>query len=172
MEKGGVIAFLLLLIQLGAILPSLSCPSCPPSYKPPYVPKLPPKRPPKVFPPPYVMPKPPPKVETPCPPPPRPPPTETPCPPPPPKTPQACPIDTLKLAACVDLLGGVAHAVIGEEVKKGCCPLVQGVADLDAALCLCTTIRAKALNLNVVLPIALQVLIGCGKSVPPGFQCP
>ncbi|ERN15013.1 36.4 kDa proline-rich protein [Amborella trichopoda] len=171
MEKGGVITFLLLLIQLGAILPSLSCPTCPtpPSYKPPHVPKLPPKRPPKILPPPYVKPNPPPKVETPCPPP---PPTYKPFPPPTPKKPETCPIDALKLGACVDLLGGLVHLVIGEQVNKNCCPLVQGVADLDAALCFCTTIKVKALNLNVVLPLALQVLVGCGKSVPPGFNCP
>ncbi|MQL71048.1 hypothetical protein Taro_003384, partial [Colocasia esculenta] len=78
----------------------------------------------------------------------------------------------LKLGACVDLLSGLVHVIIGREVKEKCCPVIQGVAGLDAALCLCTTIRAKLLNINLILPIALEALLGCGKSVPPGFRCP
>lgn len=82
-------------------------------------------------------------------------------------------MDTLKLAACVDVLGGLVHAVIGGGgAKEACCPVLQGVADLDAALCLCTTIKAKLLNINIVIPIALQVLVDCGKHLPSDFQCP
>ncbi|CAI0375419.1 unnamed protein product [Linum tenue] len=132
---------------------------------PPVVPN-----PPIVYPPP-VTPKPPP-VEPPKPPvkPPTPP-KEPPCPPPPPP-PETCPIDTLKLGACVDLLGGLIHVGIGESAKSTCCPVLEGLVDLDAALCLCTTIKLKLLNLNIVLPIALEVLVDCGKTPPPGFKCP
>ncbi|KAJ1272728.1 hypothetical protein BS78_06G224700 [Paspalum vaginatum] len=109
-------------------------------------------------------------------PPPPPPPSSTPCPPPPysPSTPTGkCPLNTLKLVACVDALNGLVHAVIGGKASEKCCPLLSGVADLDAALCLCTTIKAKALNINLVLPIAIQVLVNdCGKHVPSSFQCP
>nr|prf salt-inducible protein RF2 [Medicago sativa] len=48
----------------------------------------------------------------------------------------------------------------------------QGLVDLDAAICLCTTIRLKLLNINLVIPLALQVLIDCGKTPPEGFKCP
>lgn len=99
----------------------------------------------------------------------------TPTSPPPPATPTGkCPVDTLKLLACVDVLGrGLVHAVIGAEANQKCCPLLSGVADLDAALCLCTTIKAKALDVSLVLPIALQVLVKeCHKDVPANFQCP
>jgi hypothetical protein len=78
----------------------------------------------------------------------------------------------LKLDACVDVLGGLVHIGIGQSAKDKCCPVLQGLLDLDAALCLCTTIRAKLLNISIVIPIALQVLIDCGKPAPPGFQCP
>ncbi|WVZ87084.1 hypothetical protein U9M48_033776 [Paspalum notatum var. saurae] len=113
---------------------------------------------------------------TPKPPPPPPPSSSTPCPPPPysPSTPTGkCPLNTLKLVACVDALNGLVHAVVGGKASEKCCPLLSGVADLDAALCLCTTIKAKALSVSLVLPIAIQVLVNdCGKHVPSSFQCP
>ncbi|RLM74239.1 36.4 kDa proline-rich protein-like [Panicum miliaceum] len=71
------------------------------------------------------------------------------------------------LLACVDALNGLAHAVVGAKASEKCCPLLKGVADLDAALCLCTTIKAKALSINLVLPIAIEVLVNeCHKNVP------
>ncbi|CAN6229507.1 unnamed protein product [Urochloa humidicola] len=112
---------------------------------------------------------------TPPPPPPKTPPV-VPCPPPPstPSSPTGkCPLNTLKLLACVDALNGLVHAVVGAKASEKCCPLLSGVADLDAALCLCTAIKAKALGINVVLPIAIEVLVNeCHKNVPASFQCP
>ena len=97
-----------------------------------------------------------------CPPPPAPP---TPTPPP---SSDKCPIDALKLGACVDVLGNEVH--IGDANVK-CCPLVKGVAGLSAAACLCTALKAKVLNLSVYVPIALEVLLNCGCAVPPGYKC-
>ncbi|CAL9130971.1 unnamed protein product [Musa textilis] len=159
------------------------CPPPPPKKSP--TPPPPPKKSPSPPPPPPTYPTPsspppPPTYPTPSSPPPTPPtyptpsspppPTSVPCPPPP-KAP-TCPIDTLKLDACVDLLGGLVHVIIGGDVTSQCCPVLQGLADLDAALCLCTTIRAKALGINILLPIALEVLVDCGKHVPSDYQCP
>ncbi|CAL5014929.1 unnamed protein product [Urochloa decumbens] len=116
-----------------------------------------------------------PTCPTPTPPPP-PPPKSVPCPPPPstPSSPTGkCPLNTLKLLACVDALNGLVHAVIGAKPSEKCCPLLSGVADLDAALCLCTAIKAKALGIDIVLPIAIEVLVNeCHKNVPASFQCP
>jgi hypothetical protein len=67
-----------------------------------------------------------------------------------------CPVNTLKLLACVDALNDLVHAVIGTKASDTCCPLLSGVADLDAALCLCTTIKAKALSVSLVLPVAIS----------------
>ncbi|URD89098.1 AAI [Musa troglodytarum] len=92
--------------------------------------------------------------------------------PPLPKTPSAgaCPIDTLELDACIDLLGGLAHAVIGQNTKDKCCTVIQDLADLDAALCLCTTIKAKVFDFKVLLPIALELLVDCGlKSLTKSY---
>jgi len=84
----------------------------------------------------------------------------------------SCPLDALKLGACVDLLGGLVHLGIGDPVVNQCCPVLAGVLGLEAALCLCTTIRLKVLNLNIILPLALELFVQCGLNPPPGFTCP
>ncbi|KAG1326386.1 36.4 kDa proline-rich protein [Cocos nucifera] len=166
-------SLILLLINLTSLLPSLACPYCPTPTTP-----APPKKKPPPSPPP---PSPPPPRPKPCPPPPSPPkpkpcppppPPAVPCPPPPKAPSSKCPIDTLKLDACVDLLGGLVLVGIGEDAKEKCCPVLGGLADLDAALCLCTTIKAKVLNINIILPVALELLVDCGKHLPSDYQCP
>ncbi|KAF5175473.1 pEARLI1-like lipid transfer protein [Thalictrum thalictroides] len=92
-------------------------------------------------------------------------------PPPPPSQEKKCPIDSLKLGACVDLLGGLVHIGLGDPVVNECCPVLQGLVELEAAVCLCTTLRLKLLNLNIFVPIALQLLLTCGKTPPPGYTC-
>ncbi|KAH1107748.1 hypothetical protein J1N35_011516 [Gossypium stocksii] len=82
-----------------------------------------------------------------------------------------CPIDTLKLGACVDLLGGLVHIGLGDPVVNACCPVLAGLVELEAAVCLCTTLKLKVLNLNIYVPLALQLLITCGKTPPPGYTC-
>ncbi|KAA8522985.1 hypothetical protein F0562_009408 [Nyssa sinensis] len=58
-----------------------------------------------------------------------------------------CPIDTLKLGACVDLLGGLVHIGLGDPVVNECCPILQGLVELEAAVCLCTTLKLKVARL-------------------------
>ncbi|GLJ25679.1 hypothetical protein SUGI_0491990 [Cryptomeria japonica] len=100
------------------------------------------------------------------------------CSPPPPGIPGlapgtgTCPLNALKLGACVDALGGVAHVGVGDPIVNKCCPVLKGVLELEAALCLCTTIRVKILNLNIILPLALELFVQCGLTPPPGFKCP
>ncbi|KAL9461335.1 hypothetical protein AB3S75_004353 [Citrus x aurantiifolia] len=200
MGKYQLASSFILLLNLGTLVTSLACDcsnnpppppasktsNCPPPPSSP-IPKTPPPPPPIVkSPPPQVVksaPLPPPPVAkspTPSPPivnPPPPPPNAPPPPsvtyPPPPKQ-QTCPIDAVKLGACADVLGGLIHIGLGDSAKEKCCPLLQGLADLDAAICLCTAIRLEALNLiNLLVPISLQVLVNdCGKYPPAGFQCP
>ncbi|PON77073.1 HMW glutenin [Parasponia andersonii] len=106
-----------------------------------------------------------------------PPPPSTPSPtpakpcPPTPASEETCPIDTLKLGACVELLGGLVHIGLGDPVANECCPVLQGLVALEAAVCLCTTLKLKVLNLSVYVPLAVQLLITCGKTPPPGFTC-
>ncbi|RID50042.1 hypothetical protein BRARA_H00798 [Brassica rapa] len=154
----------------------------PPHSFPPYTPKPPTVKPPPQPtptpspPPPYVKPPPVPTPETPCLPPPPPSPPPTPCPPTPPAPtpePETCSIDALKLGACVDVLGGLIHIGLGKSYAKAtCCPVLGGLVGLDAAVCLCTTIRAKLLNIDLIIPIALELLVDCGKTPPRDFKCP
>ncbi|KAK2399005.1 hypothetical protein P8452_06325 [Trifolium repens] len=90
---------------------------------------------------------------------------------PPPSTTQKCPRDTLKLGVCADVLG-LVNIVVGSPASSKCCALIQGLADLDAAVCLCTAIKANVLGINLNIPVSLSILLSaCQKSVPSGFQC-
>lgn len=107
-------------------------------------------------------------VPKPPPPPPCPPSTPTPSP-----HTGKCPTDTLKLGVCANVLNGLINLQLGKPPKKPCCSLLEGLADLEAAVCLCTVLRANILGIKLVLPIHLSLLLNyCGKSVPSGFICP
>ena len=105
----------------------------------------------------------------PCPPPRKPAPSTT---PPAPKKPAKCPKDALKFGVCGDRLG-LVHEVIGAKPSGECCALIKGLADLEAAVCLCTAIKANILGaIEVKIPVAISMLINsCGKKVPEGFKC-
>lgn len=83
-----------------------------------------------------------------------------------------CPRDTLKFGVCGSWLGLIKEN-IGVKPSKDCCALIAGVADLEAAVCLCTAIKANILGLvNIKVPIAVSLLVNaCGKKVPKGFVC-
>ncbi|PRQ57524.1 putative bifunctional inhibitor/plant lipid transfer protein/seed storage helical [Rosa chinensis] len=95
-----------------------------------------------------------------------------PCPPPPPAAAATCPKDTLKLGVCANLLNDLVHLVVGTPPKTPCCSLIEGLVDLEAAVCLCTAIKANILGINLNVPVSLSLLLNyCGKGVPSGFQC-
>ncbi|CAN6460785.1 unnamed protein product [Victoria cruziana] len=84
-----------------------------------------------------------------------------------------CPVDAVKLGACVDLLHGLLHLVVGHPPSgSDCCPLIQGLADLDAAACLCTAVKADVLGIKVDLDVQLSLLANtCGCKIPKGYEC-
>ncbi|KAG2302155.1 hypothetical protein Bca4012_060475 [Brassica carinata] len=106
--------------------------------------------------------------------------TSAPCPPPPskshnkkpsPSSPYRKPTckDALKLKVCANVLNLVKVSL---PQKAECCALIKGLVDLDAAVCLCTALKANLLGINLRLPISLSVVLNqCGKKVPTGFQC-
>ncbi|XP_031269681.1 putative lipid-binding protein At4g00165 [Pistacia vera] len=100
------------------------------------------------------------------------PPKISPSPPSVPMKPEKCPKDKLKFGVCGSWLG-LVYEVVGTKPSKQCCNLIEGLADLEAALCLCTAIKANALGaIKLEVPIALSlVLNSCDKKVPRGFQC-
>ncbi|XP_062201480.1 putative lipid-binding protein AIR1 [Phragmites australis] len=112
-------------------------------------------------------------------------PTKPPSPTSPPPSGGKCPVNALKLGACASVLGGLVSLELGQQgsptsssssnsKKQPCCELLGGLADLDAAVCLCTALRANVLGvLELSLPVELSVLVNyCGNKVPAGFQCP
>ncbi|CAN1748124.1 pEARLI1-like lipid transfer protein 2 [Linum perenne] len=104
---------------------------------------------------------------------PKPKPKPTPTPTPTPSGGGKCPIDALKLGICADVLGSLLKLKIGNPPVKPCCSLINGLVDLEAAVCLCTAIKANLLGINLNVPLSLSLLLNvCDKKVPSGFQCP
>ncbi|CAL9086695.1 unnamed protein product [Musa textilis] len=86
-----------------------------------------------------------------------------------------CPVDTLKLAACANVLNGLITVGVGKFPKQPCecCTLIDGLLDLEAAVCLCTALKTNILGIHLNLPVNLSLLLNyCGKKVPKEFQCP
>jgi hypothetical protein len=81
-------------------------------------------------------------------------------------------VDALKLGVCANVLG-LLNVTLGSPPVQPCCSLIQGLVDLEAAVCLCTALRLTLLGINLNLPINLSlVLNNCGRNAPSGFQCP
>ncbi|CAN8308407.1 unnamed protein product [Cochlearia groenlandica] len=103
-------------------------------------------------------------------------PSPNPKPVPPPSTPSSsrnCPIDVLKLGACGDILSGLLNLQLGQPSSQQCCSVVEGLVDLEAAVCLCTALRANiVLGINLDVSVSLSVLLNkCNRKVPSGFEC-
>ncbi|XP_010258987.1 PREDICTED: 14 kDa proline-rich protein DC2.15 [Nelumbo nucifera] len=82
-----------------------------------------------------------------------------------------CPRDALKLGVCANVLKLVSVSV-GTPPYLPCCSLIKDLADLEAAACLCTAIKAKVLGINLNVPVSLSLILNnCGKKVPTGFKC-
>ncbi|XP_004298650.1 PREDICTED: 14 kDa proline-rich protein DC2.15-like [Fragaria vesca subsp. vesca] len=85
---------------------------------------------------------------------------------------KSCPRDTLKLGVCAKLLNGAVGAVVGSPPDTPCCAVLEGLVDLEVAVCLCTAIKANILGINLNIPVSLSLLLdGCAKKFPSGFQC-
>ncbi|KAK4383253.1 proline-rich protein DC2.15 [Sesamum angolense] len=83
-----------------------------------------------------------------------------------------CPRDALKLGVCAKLLGQNIGTIVGNPLNTPCCSILGGLLDLEAAVCLCTALKANVLGININIPIALSLLINtCGKTPPKDFIC-
>ncbi|KAK8484158.1 hypothetical protein V6N13_016724 [Hibiscus sabdariffa] len=82
---------------------------------------------------------------------------------------QTC--NPLNLGVCLNLLS-LVDVELGNVPTKPCCSLIQGLLDLEAAVCLCTAVRANVLGININLPVSLNLFLNnCGKSVPTEYIC-
>ncbi|KAK1667385.1 hypothetical protein QYE76_055544 [Lolium multiflorum] len=92
----------------------------------------------------------------------------TPSPPPPPST---CSIDTLKLKVCANVLNLLKLNLPVPENEE-CCPLLSGLANLDASVCLCTAIKAEILGIKLSLLDDFTLLLNqCRKTCPDNYTC-
>ncbi|CAI0432555.1 unnamed protein product [Linum tenue] len=100
------------------------------------------------------------------------PPTPKPTTPPSPSS-GKCPIDALKLGVCADVLANLLNLKLGSPPVQPCCSLINGLVDVEAAVCLCTAIKANILGINLNVPVSLSLLLNaCNQKLPSGFQCP
>ncbi|XP_065858882.1 cortical cell-delineating protein-like [Euphorbia lathyris] len=79
-----------------------------------------------------------------------------------------CPTDALKFKVCANVTG-----LLQIPPNEQCCSLISGLVDLDAAVCLCTAIKANVLGIDINIPLDLSLVLNkCNKKVAEGFQCP
>ncbi|CDY33497.1 14 kDa proline-rich protein DC2.15 [Brassica rapa] len=77
--------------------------------------------------------------------------------------------NALKFKVCANVLDLVNVSL---PTRSKCCGLIKGLVDLEAAVCLCTALKADLLGLKLNVPISLSVILNhCGKKVPSGFKC-
>ncbi|KAG8047108.1 hypothetical protein GUJ93_ZPchr0008g14059 [Zizania palustris] len=85
-----------------------------------------------------------------------------------------CPMNVVKLGVCASVLEGLIGASVGKAAppKAPCCPLIAGLVDVDAAVCVCLAIKADVLGVKLNIPVDLSLLVNyCGRKVPDGFHC-
>ncbi|XP_027333849.1 14 kDa proline-rich protein DC2.15-like [Abrus precatorius] len=83
-----------------------------------------------------------------------------------------CPLDALKLGVCAEVLN-LAKVKLGSPPTHPCCELIKGLANLEAATCLCTALKANVLGINLNVPLSLSLILNnCGKYNNGFFQCP
>lgn len=96
-------------------------------------------------------------------------PPKPPAPTPAPAT-ESCPVNTLKLGACAGVIG--ANVVVGSPPYSQCCAILGGLGELEAALCLCTAIKANVLGIELNWPTDIELILSlCKRPIPSGFKC-
>ncbi|XP_057981186.1 pEARLI1-like lipid transfer protein 3 [Malania oleifera] len=84
----------------------------------------------------------------------------------------SCPQDSIKFGVCGGLLDDLLHFAVGNPPSGPCCSVLEGLADFEAAICLCTAFQANVLGVNLDIPISLNLLMNyCGRNAPVDFQC-
>ncbi|KAK1589572.1 hypothetical protein Q3G72_035377 [Acer saccharum] len=79
--------------------------------------------------------------------------TSAPVPNPPP--PPNCP----KLDVCLNVLDLLCLISIGGRPPSSCCTIIQGLADLDADVCLCTALQVQLPGINLNVTVTLNLLV-------------
>ncbi|CAN7102485.1 unnamed protein product [Brassica rapa subsp. narinosa] len=64
--------------------------------------------------------------------------------------------NALKFKVCANVLDLVNVSL---PTRSKCCGLIKGLVDLEAAVCLCTALKADLLGLKLNVPISLSVIL-------------
>ncbi|CAN6232751.1 unnamed protein product [Urochloa humidicola] len=90
------------------------------------------------------------------------------------QAPGKCGVSTASLGACTSALRPVFRAKVAASPVQPCCSLVNGLANAEAAACLCSAVRAAVVSIRgspVNFPLYFGfVLNNCGRRAP-GFTC-
>ncbi|KAJ0242931.1 Hydrophobic seed protein domain-containing protein [Hirschfeldia incana] len=82
-----------------------------------------------------------------------------------------CPKDTLEIGLCANVLN-LVNIVLGYSPVKPCCSLIYGLADLEAAACLCAALKVNVLGIKLNLPIYVNALLNnCGHTTQTFYPC-
>ncbi|KAK8662036.1 hypothetical protein V6N13_091624 [Hibiscus sabdariffa] len=77
----------------------------------------------------------------------------------------------LGVCVCLNVLS-LVDVEVGNVPTKQCCSLIEGLVDLEAAVCLCSAVRANVLGININLPISLNLFLNnCGRRVTTEYIC-
>ncbi|XP_038688387.1 putative lipid-binding protein AIR1 [Tripterygium wilfordii] len=80
-----------------------------------------------------------------------------------------CPKNVLDLKVCANVLNWI-NVKVGDS--SPCCKLIDNLVDLDAAVCLCTALKASVLGVKLNIPVSFKLLLNeCKKKVPVDFKC-
>ena len=93
----------------------------------------------------------------------------------PPAAAETCPKNTVRLKiACADVLGFPVLPVgaILNPLRTPCCKLIEGLLDIEVAVCFCRAISLNSFVPRASIPVSLVLLFNyCQKGAPPGFVC-
>ncbi|KAM0045629.1 putative hydrophobic seed protein [Helianthus debilis subsp. tardiflorus] len=84
-----------------------------------------------------------------------------------------CPRNGFQLGACAGVLNNFLGSVqLGTPPTEPCCSIFFGLANFEAAVCLCNSVKTSFLGVNfdTLLPSLNFVLNSCAKEVPSGFE--
>ncbi|KAF4374684.1 hypothetical protein F8388_020205 [Cannabis sativa] len=86
----------------------------------------------------------------------------------PPNSGSICSLNHLKFGCCGNLISNFGDIIVGTPGSSPCCNLLLGLVDLEAAVCLCTALKANVLGIiNLDVSIAVEKFLSiCGKDMP------
>lgn len=89
--------------------------------------------------------------------------------------PEICPKDTVKMKIeCANLLGVpvLPEGAIFNRLKSPCCKFIEGLVDIEAAVCICSALSFNNTDPKIDVPVSMVLLLNyCRKDHPPDFVC-